>query len=807
MKVSMEWLSEYVDFDLGPDKVASLLSMSGTEVDKVTSLGSGVEGILVGRVVGVREHPNAENLRVVMVEDGSIVRQIVCGAPNLSVGMKTALALPGARLPLVSESMLKRANIRGVESDGMLCSGAEIGITSDASTIIELDREAEVGMDLGGLLPLQDVVLTLEITPNRPDCMSVIGVAREIAALTGLELKAPELNFPCGGPPATELARVEVKDPGACTRYSATVITGVEVGPSPPWMQRRLIATGFRPINNIVDATNYVLAETGQPLHAFDLGRLKDRTIIVRLARQGEVLSTLDGVDRQLDERALLIADTAAPLALAGIMGGLESEVTESTTDVLIESAHFDPTSILLTSKRLGLRTEASSRFERGTDPGGTVYAASRAAMLMLETAGGKISSGVIDVCSKPAQEENIELRPEKVRGVLGEDITDEMMLNILEKLEMKASKSKPFLVKVPTFRGDIDREIDLIEEIARVFGYEKIEESLPAGGGLEAGLSEEQKLTARIDGVLVAQGLMETVNYSLIEAADLEALKLSTGDSLMRAVRVVNPISGVGETLRTTMVPGLLRTAAINRSRGNSNLRLFERGKVFFARETGELPLEIDTVGLLLAGRRGEPLWGTEGAMDLFDLKGIVENLGDALGLDLDFEESERPYLESGHTTDVMIAGRRVGYVGRSSSAVLDAFELDGDIYLSEIEVGPLVEEAGRSITYSPVGRYPSVKVDIAVVVDEYVPSAAVEAKITEYAGHYLLSVELFDVYEGQQIPEGQKSLAFALEFGSHEGTLTDAEAHSRVDAIVKGLETDLGATLRGQRQSGSME
>jgi len=454
LRVSLEWLSEYVDIAMPPEELADLLSISGTAVDRVIRMGTGVSGVVVGRVVQVGPHPHADDLKVVLVEDGTLVREIVCGAPNLREGAKYALAIPGARLPVVSDKKLRRATIRGVESDGMLCSGAELGLSEDRSAVLELEPESAVGLDLHDLLPLQDVILELEVTPNRPDCMSMVGVAREVAALTGAELKLPVAPLDETGGAIEELAKVFIKDRQGCPRYSARVVTGVEIAPSPQWMQRRLMAAGLRPINNIVDVTNYVLLELGQPLHAFDLELLDERTVVVRLARHGEVLTTLDGALRQLDDRSLVIADISRPIALAGIIGGEDSQVTESTTSVLIESAYFDPTSILLTSKRLGIRTEASSRFERGTDPSATMVAARRAAYLMASQAGGINAAGDIDVYPEAVLPVTIDLRPERVNRVLGSDIPTDMMVEILESLEAEVDGNGALRVKVPTFRG-----------------------------------------------------------------------------------------------------------------------------------------------------------------------------------------------------------------------------------------------------------------------------------------------------------------------------------------------------------------
>jgi phenylalanyl-tRNA synthetase beta chain len=524
VKVSLEWLREYIDLDMNVEEIAETLSMSGTEVERVTSLGGGVTGVVVGEVLEVKEHPAADTLRLAVVDDGVTVREIVCGAPNLRAGMKSAFAREGATLPAISSKPLKKAKIRGIESSGMLLAGDELGISEDHDGILEFPEDTPVGIDLAEVLPLDDVVLELEITPNRPDCMSMVGIARELSAVTGAEVRMPPAGLDESGPPIGELARVVLEDPAGCPRYTARAVLGVATAPSPPWMQRRLTAAGLRPISNVVDVTNYVLLELGQPLHAFDLDLLAERTIIVRRARAEEKMTTLDGVERVLDEECVVIADAAAPVALAGIIGGEDSEVKDTSTDILIESAHFDPTSVLLTSKRLGVRTEASGRFERGVDPGSTDYAAARAARLMYELAGGRVAAGAIDAYPTVTKPVTIELRAARANRMIGIDITAGEMASILRGLGCEVVEGERLSVTVPTFRRDLEREIDLIEEIARIYGYAKIPETVPAGGGFEAGLKSEQRLDNELGQALVAQGLCQVMTYSFMSPEDLEA-------------------------------------------------------------------------------------------------------------------------------------------------------------------------------------------------------------------------------------------------------------------------------------------
>lgn len=802
MKVSFEWLKEYVDVEASPEDVADLLWMSGTEVERVRRLGSGVSGVVVARVAEVKPHPFADNLRLAIADDGTARRTVVCGAPNLVEGMKSALAVPGARLPEISDKELKKATIRGVESDGMFLSAAELGLSDDHSGILELESVTRVGLDIHEVLPLEDVVLDLEITPNRPDCMSMVGIAREVAVVTGSKLKVPDYTVKETGPPIGDLVTIMIDDASGCPRYSARAVTGVSIGPSPAWMQRRLLASGLRPINNVVDVTNYVLMELGQPLHAFDMDLLSERTIIVRLSRRGELITTLDGVDRQLDDRSLVIADASRPVALAGIIGGEDSEVGEGTRNILIESAYFDPTSIMLTSRRLGVRTEASGRFEKGSDPGGTLAAADRAAGLMGELAGGDIAHGAIDVYPKAVIPVTIDLRPSRVNAVLGTEISKSEMIEILERLEARVEDADVPRVTAPLFRPDLQREVDLIEEIARVYGYDRIPGSLPGGGGFDAGLTAEQTLEERLVDGLIARGLCQVVPYSFMRPGDLDLLRLPEGDALRRTVTLMNPLAETGEAMRTTLLPGLIRLALGNANRGNPDLAFFEKGRVFIARGPDDLPEELDTIGILLCGQIEPAGWSAPGReADFFDLKGVVEEAALVLGVeDIDFRPADRPYLAPGLSAAVMVDGTGAGFIGQLHPGVAEAFGLGFELYVAELRSAPLLEAGAGMIEYRPVGRFPNVKVDIAVVVDESLEARLVSVEIKTSGGDLLRSARLFDIYRGPQIPEGKKSLAYALEFGSAGGTLTDEQAHAEMDRVIGALKSRFAAAIRGR-------
>jgi phenylalanyl-tRNA synthetase beta chain len=806
LRISLEWLREYVDIDLDTDELADILSMSGSEVERVHRLGSGVSGVVVARVTEVAPHPNADSLRIATVEDGTVSRLIVCGAPNLAEGMNSALAVPGATLPAVSAEPLRAVNIRGVDSEGMLLSDAELGISDDHSGIIELGGSAQIGLDIHEVLPLDDVVLDLEITPNRPDCMSMIGIAREVTALTGGRLRMPDFAVSESGGNIEDLVTVRIEDVQGCPRYTARVVTDVEIGPSPPWMQRRLVASGLRSINNVVDITNYVLIELGQPLHAFDLELLGGSTIIVRRAADGEPITTLDGVDRELDDQSLVIADISRPVALAGVIGGEDSEVSDTSRNILIESAYFDPTSILLTSKRLGVRTEASARFEKGCDPEGTRNAADRAAYLMASLAGGSVAVGVTDEYPQKITPVAIDLRTSMVNRVLGTNLLKTEMVRILENLEIDVEETGFLRVTVPTFRPDLTREIDLTEEIARVHGYGKIPSTLPAGGGFYAGYTTAQVLETQLLQSLISQGLSQVVNYSFMRRGDLDNLQLPADDRLRVTLELANPLAETGELMRTTLLPALLRMAAGNINKGNKDLAVFEMGRVFIARAPEELPEEIETIGILMCGLAEPPGWSIEARqVDFFDLKGTVEDACHAMGVkDLNFVPDEKPFLLSGYASRVDIGDVNAGFIGQLNPQVAEGFGLDCDIYVSELFTDAILQAAAVEKEYQPVGRFPNVKVDIAAVVDESTDARHIDAEIKAAGGELLRSVRLFDVYTGPQIPEGKKSLAYALEFGSPHGTLTDDEAHAQMDRVIEALESKFAASIRGREMSG---
>lgn len=789
-----------MDFDGTPGALSDLLTASGTEVEGESRFGSAAQGVIVAKVNSVKPHPDADSLRIAELYDGTTTHMVVCGAPNLVEGMFGLFAPEGSLLPAVSSKPLKAATIRGVRSPGMLLSAAELGMGDDHTGIIVLDDSLPPGTPLERLAPPEDTVLELEITPNRPDCMSIIGIAREVAAATGSALKMPEPPVLEEASPVSELVRITVEDPEGCPRYSAKAVKRVKIGPSPFWLQRRLRASGMRPVNNVVDVTNYVLLELGQPLHAFDLDDLGGSEIRVRRATPSERIVTLDGNERELSQEMLVIADATKPIAVAGVMGGENSEVRDTSRDILVESAYFDPVSVYLTSRRLGLRSDASSRFERGTDRAATITAAERSVELISSVAGGVVCAGVVDCGGTGDAPDPIILRPARLNMLLGLTVPDEFIVEVLRRLECEVSVSKEgFTVVPPTFRRDLVREIDLVEEVARLYGFDRIPSGLPPASGFSVGLNDRQLLEARLVDSLVAQGLSEVLTYSFMNSADVGALGMEETD-LARVVKVINPVAETGDVMRTTVLPGLLRTAVRNINRGNRQVSVFEVGRVFFEDGAAELPEERDTVGILLSGPLSGLHWQGGGEpVDYFSLKGIVEGMADRLNLELGFQRCDLPFLVPGRGASIHVNDRDVGYLGQLHPRFAERFDLEQEAYVAEFFIDELLANSALMRRFSPYGRYPSVKVDLAVVVDDSVTSAELRSTILKAGGRMLKGLTLFDLYKGEQIPEGKKSLAYALEFGSDTETLNDEAAHARFNRIVRVLTNDHGAYIRG--------
>jgi phenylalanyl-tRNA synthetase beta chain len=797
MNVTLNWLKAYIDFEFSPSELADRLTMLGVEVESVKHLGTELEGVIVGSVTSIRPHPNADKLVLCQVDTGETEElQIVCGAPNAREGMLAPVATIGATLPV--GLTIKRAKLRGETSQGMLCSEKELGLSDDAAGLMELSTDIPLGTPLSEALGLDDVVFELEITPNRPDCLSLIGVAREIRAETGNPLKLPTVDLQESGINIRDLTSVTIGAPDLCPRYAARVIQGVKVTESPAWLQQRLESVGIGVINNIVDATNFVLMEYGQPLHAFDYHKLAENRIVVRRARDNEQITALDEVARELTSDMLVIADAEKPVALAGIMGGYDSEITETTCDVLLESAYFNPLSIRATAKALGISTEASYRFERGADPGAVLAALDRAAQLIAELTGGTICDGIVDVYPGQQPLTEIQLRPERVNFVLGTTIEAAEMVQILDRLGFDVDATgKVYQVVVPTFRSDVTREIDLIEEIARVYGYDNIPTTLPKGDIPVPAPTPKTEARRRIKHFLLAAGMMEAVNYSFCDPNCFDKIRLNADDPLRNTLQLRNPLSPEMSVLRTTLTPGLLENAQHNRNHQIDTIALFEIGGVFV--HDGE-EKEPERVTGVLAGQIGEGVYSDPYRHpDFFDIKGLVEGMLEVCGVvDWTLQKTDAPTFHPGRNAEVLLGNRQIGFFGEVHPEVLENYDLPYKAYLFEFDLEGLADAATFAKRFEPISIYPKVARDLAIVVDKETLSDMPTELIYTTGGDAVDSVRLFDVYEGEQVPEGKKSLAYTITYHSATETLTDKAVNTLHDEVVKCLNRELGAELR---------
>ncbi|MDW8137443.1 MAG: phenylalanine--tRNA ligase subunit beta [Bacteroidota bacterium] len=813
MRIPLRWLSQYVDVSCSVQELAERLTRSGLEVAAIEAWGDRLEGVIVGRVLDRKPHPQADRLwvcRVDVAQDRAL--EIVCGAPNVAPGQKVAVALPGAVLPVQKEPgkrlEVRELLIRGVRSEGMLCAEDELGLGEDHSGILVLPPEAPVGEPLAAYLGLEpDVVLQVEVTPNRADLLSIVGVAREVAALTDRALRLPSVAIERTADEAGRLVRVSIEAPEACFRYAAKLVRNVRVGPSPRWLADRLRAAGLRPINNVVDATNFVMLEIGQPLHAFDLAKLAGPQIRVRLARSGETITTLDGRKRDLEPDMLLICDAEKPIAIAGVMGGANSEVDERTTDVLLESACFEPTSIRRTAKRLGLVTEAAYRFERGVDPEGVLWAVERAARLIAELSGGEVVAGTIDQYVRPLSSRQVRLRLKRVNAVLGSVYTAEEVARVLERLgielEPESEEDSVWRCRIPSYRPDLEREIDLIEEVGRIRGWDAL--PVPERMVLPyAAMSEADAFyrTDRVRDVLAGMGLWEVYANSLLSEAWAEPFVPAEAQ-----VRTLNPISADMAVARPSLIPGLLRVASHNQRHQQEDGRFFEFGRVFrrHADSSGSGYAERLYLGLLLSGAR-EPLrWDRPAeAVDWFDMRGLLEAFFEALGLD---RPAVLPYNEAQqaawfrYPARLRYGGRSIGWMALSGRALEERFELRRPVAFAELDWEALLEEMRAREAerrYKPFSRLPVVERDIALLVPQEIPAEAVEGLLWDLGRPEVVRVTLFDLYQGERIPAGMRSLAYRLRLAHPERTLTDAEVASVLERLVRAAGERLGAQLR---------
>ncbi len=801
MKVSLNWLKDYVDIRMDWKELIHLLTMAGLEVEGATSVGEGLGKVVVAEIHSIRRHPNADRLSLVEAKTHEETFSIVCGATNLKKGQKVPLALVGARLPNGIE--IKRSKIRGVLSEGMLCSEIELGLGREASGIMILPPQLSLGTGLGQALGLEDTLLDISITPNRPDCLCVIGVAREIAALTHQKMKYPLPSLGNRGKEIHQKTSVTILDQDLCPRYVARMMEGVKIGPSPHWISDRLEKVGIRSINNVVDVTNYVMMEYGQPLHAFDFDFLEEGRIVVRRAKEGEEFVTLDGVKRILDAEMLMICDGVKPVAIAGVMGGLNSEIKEDTTRVLLESAYFDPAGNRRTSKKLGMETEAAYRFGRGIDYGGCLSAANRAAQLIQELAGGTVIEGVVDVYPAPIQPVPIRLRVRRIHQVLGAEVSANAVRNYLENLELEVQEEKEdvFLVTPASFRGDLEREIDLIEEVARLNGYDRIPTTIPTGPPSPEKRSKEFLVERKVIERLIVHGYHEVINYSFTSPVFGDRMRLPPDDPRRQALRILNPLAEDFSVMRTTLIPGLMETVQYNLSRKNSNLKLFELKKVFLPQEGERLPREVKFLAGLAMGFETGSHWAfPQRSVDFYDIKGCVEDLLDALQIkDAKFKKAEEiPYLHPGKASKVVLDQEVLGVLGEIHPEVLAQYEIRGKGYLFEMDFSQMVKWAEEERRLQPLPRFPAVYRDLSVVVDKAMEAESVVETIRAFRQPYVEEVTLFDLYQEPPIPEGKKGISYRIRYQANDRTLTDEEVNQYHEKILSRLKEVFQLDLR---------
>lgn len=803
MRVSLRWLREFVDMDITTEELVDLLDMTGTKVEALHTLGDALEGVVIGRILTKERHPEADKLWVTTVDVGSAEPlQIVCGAQNFEAGDIVPVATVGTVLP--NGVTIKKAKLRGVTSEGMNCSATELGVGSDASGLLILPPDAPVGSPYAQYGDLADTVLELEVTPNRPDCLSMAGVAREVAAITDRTARITRSEVSESGAPADGEVSVTIDDPDLCPRYTARLVRGVKIGPSPQWLADKVAASGARPISNVVDISNLVMFELGQPLHAFDASTIAladgKRSISVRTARPGERLTTLDGQDRELAEDTLVIADPTGAIALAGVMGGADTEVTDDTVDILLESACFAPASVGRTSRRLALFSEASQRFERGVDPNGCVAALDRAAQLLTDVAGGAVAPGVVDVYPRPAEPVVLSLRVQRLNAVLGTTLEVSDVARILIGLGLSVEGIGDVLtVTVPTFRPDLTREADLIEEVVRVHGMGEVPSTLPAGRERIGGLSRGQSRRERIGAALRAAGLNEAITWAFGDPQDADRTGWVFGPD-ERPVRLLNPMSVDQSVLRFSALPGLLRAVAHNRRHGVADVHLYEIGSVWWTAPGRKLPKERTVVAGVLAGAWSRPGWNdAPPALDIFDAKGVLESVIEELGVArFKLRAADIPFLQPGRSAEVLVGGDVVGWVGEVHPRLVDTMEAGGPVAAFELQLKPLLKAARDVRPFVDLPRFPAVKIDIALVVDEQVTVEKAQQSISSAGGKLLEDVRLFDVYRGKGIEPGKKSLAFSLTYRDPERTLTDEEVTAAHDKVVRKAAGALGAELR---------
>lgn len=802
MNITYNWLKEFVDFDATPDELAALLTMLGLEVESMEKLGAGMDDVVVALVEEKRQHPNADKLSLCRVNNGTEVLDVVCGAQNFKQGDTVALAQIGAVLP--GDFKIKRSKIRGEESCGMLCSEKELGLADESPGIIVLPSAlAPLGTPVFAALGLKDTLFEIGLTPNRADCLSVIGIARDLAAKLGLKVKYPQMTLVEGPETVGSVISVAIENPEFCPRYAARFISGCTIAPSPEWLVKRLNAIGIRSINNVVDVTNLIMMEAGQPLHAFDCDRLSGKRIVVRTAGEGERFTTLDNQSRVLTAADLVICDSERPVALAGVMGGLNSEIEATTTSILLESAFFKPAAIRKTAKRLGLHTESSHRFERGIDIDSVTRALDRAASLIVELAGGVMAQGCLDVYPGRSERASILFRPEKANELIGINLERNVILDILTRLECQVTECAEGTVSVipPHYRIDIEREIDLIEEIARLNGYDKIPATMPIARVVSDRPTRSQEIEKQLRNLLVANGMNEIINFSFTAPEAAGKLLLNDNDPRRLAIKLANPLVDEQSVMRTTLLPGLLETTAKNMNFRSLDLKLFEMRRVYLPRESEDMPHEpLCVVGAISGSRDGDGWSRPNEPVDFFDAKGIVETVLEFLDVGgvTWVPENPEPYFHPGKSCRIFAGRDCIGSVGELHPTVQKNFAIEKPVFCFELDFEKLVKYSRTKKTITAPSRFPDSTRDIALLIPEELASMKIIDCIKAEKAKEIEHVQIFDVYRGKGVAEGYKSVAVRVRYRSIERTLADEEISTIHNRIIASLTDKLQISVR---------
>lgn len=811
MQVSIKWLKDYIDFTETPEQLADKLTMAGIPVENVVDPGEGLEKVVTGRIEKLEPHQNSDHLQICTMNVGlaeNII--IVTGAQNVAEGQVVPVAMVGAHLP--NGMKISKGKLRGVASNGMLCSAQELKLDLEKlpeeqkTGIFILPSDTPVGIPAKDVLGLNDVVLEFELTANRADCFSVFGLVREIAAITGNKPHFPEIKVnEDDNTKLNDIFSVEIADPDLCSRFSTRMLKNVKIGPSPEWMQQRLEGAGIRSINNVVDVTNFVMIELGHPMHAYDYDKITGKKLIARRAIEGEELHTLDDTSRKAKGEMLVIADSEKAAGLAGIMGGFETEITDTTTTVVLESADFYGPCIRRTARACGLSSEASGRFERGVDSETTIKALDRAAQLLQEMGACTVCEGIVDVYPNPKQANYVTFTPEQINNHLGTNIAKDVMLNIITSVGFDVTKDEndEITVKVPSWRNDVTCMADISEEIARLHGFDKIKSTLPNGVSMQGTQSAKQTFIDKVKTSLSSQGLYETISFALTNEETFNKLNIPQDSPLRKAVPIMNPLSDEYPLVRTTLLSSIFDNLARNLARKNDDVALFEVGSVFFpkALPVTELPDEVVKIAGAITGRRNAQGWNQANDMvDFYDAKGIIEELLANLRITRYTVEAGTHYAMHPGKTALFKKGRDViATVGEVHPAVLSAYGITKPVYIFELDATTVMKYMAKDLKYKALPKYPATSRDLAMLVDVDVNAADIEKAMTKAAGQNLTQITLFDVYTGKQVEEGKKSLAFSLTFQSNDKTLTDAEIDPAIEKIVAKLQKDFNANLRG--------